>query len=321
VSRATASRVLSGSPNVSDNARDAVRQAVADLDYIPNRAARSLAKRRSDSVAFVVSESEDRLFSDPFFLILLRGVHSEVASRNRQLVFSLAANDSDRRSLEQFAGGGHIDGVILVSLHGSDTLPLRLEQHGVPVVLAGRPFSPDRRLHYVDMDNRGGARTATELLLERGCRRIATITGPPDMVVVQDRLAGYRDALHEVGITAPHQLIANGDFTLTGGHDAMQRLLSVADDVDGVFAASDLMAIGAIQAIEASGRRVPHDVAVIGFDDIPAAQISQPALTTIRQPIEEMGRQMARMLLDRLEGRAVTASWVVPTEVVRRDTA
>src|SRR5947209_7135235 len=153
------------------------------------------------------------------------------------------------------------------------------------------------------MDNRGGARTATELLLERGCRRIATITGPPDMVVGQDRLAGYRDALHEVGITAPHQLIANGDFTLTGGHDAMQRLLSVADDVDGVFAASDLMAIGAIQAIEASGRRVPHDVAVIGFDDIPAAQISQPALTTIRQPIEELGRQMARMLLDRLDGR------------------
>ena len=190
----------------------------------------------------------------------------------------------------------------------------------MPVVLSGRPIR-ESSVHYVDADNRGGARTATSLLIQRGCRRVATIAGPQDMAPGQDRLAGYRDALRDEGIRATRKLIADGDFTVTGGAQAMRRLLRGNPDIDGLFAASDLMAIGAIQALESLGRRVPEDVAVIGFDDVAAALIADPPLTTVRQPIEVMGRQMARTLLDRIDGRPVRQGIILPTELVRRGSA
>lgn len=320
VSRATASRALSGSPKVSTQARDAVLRAAAELDYRPNKAARWLATRRSESVAFVVSETEERLFGDPFFLGLLRGAHAEVAVRGYQLLFTISSSAADREQLMAWAAGGHVDGIVLISLHGDDPLPERLEGMGVPVVLSGRPVS-DQPLHYVDSDNRGGAHAATTLLVQRGCRRIATITGPQDMCAGQDRLAGFRDALQAEGVRPSRKLVAPGDFTMAGGVQAMRRLLRATPGIDGVFAASDLMAIGAIQALEALGRRVPDDVAVVGFDDVPAALFSQPPLTTVRQPIEVMGRQMARTLLDRIDGRPVRRGIVLPTELVRRASA
>ena len=320
VSRATASRALSGSPKVSPQAKEAVLRAAAELEYLPNRAARWLATRRSESIAFVVSESEERLFADPFFLGLLRGAHAEVAARGYQLLFTIAASAADREQLANWAVRGHIDGIVLISLHGDDILPERLESMGVPVVLSGRPIR-EGPVHYVDADNRGGARTATNLLIQRGCRRVATIAGPQDMCAGQDRLAGYRDALRDEGLRPTRKLVADGDFTVTGGAQAMRRLLRGSPDIDGVFAASDLMAIGAIQALESLGRHVPVDVAVVGFDDVAAALIADPPLTTVRQPIEVMGRQMARTLLDRIDGRPVRQGIILPTELVRRGSA
>jgi DNA-binding LacI/PurR family transcriptional regulator len=320
VSRGTASRVLTGHPNVSARARAAVESAAERLRYTPNQAARSLVTRRSDSVAFVVSETQERLFTDPFFVGVLRGAHAEVAARHRQMFFSIASSDEERSQLETFVAGGHLDGVVLVSLHGADPLPGRLHQMGVPVVLSGRPYVDDGSLPYVDADNRGGARSATAVLLDRGCRTIGTVAGPADMPAAQDRLEGFRAALRGTGQRAGNR-VERGDFTIDGGAEAMRRLLDKAPDIDGVFVASDLMAIGAIQAIEQSGRRVPDGVAVVGFDDVPAALISQPPLTTIRQPIEAMGREMARLLLDLLDGREVSHPTILPTVVVRRASA
>jgi DNA-binding LacI/PurR family transcriptional regulator len=321
VSRATASRVLNGSPKVSPQAQAAVLQAAEDLHYRPNRAARALVTRRSDSVAFVVTEPDDRLFSDPFFATLLRGAHNELAARDMQLVLAFTSGARDRGRLERFATGRHVDGVVLISLHGADPLPGQLEELGVPVVLQGRPLHDGHDQYFVDADNRGGAAAATTLLLERGCRRVATIAGPRDMVAGKDRWDGYRDALRRAGVQLDRQLVVSGDFTTGGGAQATRALLEQAPDVDGVFAASDVMALAALAVLRASGRRVPEDVALVGFDDMPDAAAADPPLTTVHQHIEEMGSRVVRLLIERLDGRVEERGVVVPTEVVRRASA
>jgi DNA-binding LacI/PurR family transcriptional regulator len=321
VSRATASRVLRGATNVSDDAREAVLAAARETAYAPNRAARSLVTRRSDSVAFLVAESEDRLFNDPYFLAMLRGAHAQIAAAGLQLIFVIASTSAEADQFEHYAAGGHVDGVLLVSLHGDDGLPQMLERMGVPTVINGRPLSGDPSLCYVDSDNVAGARLATELLLERGARRVATITGPQDMGAGLDRLAGYRAALQAAGCPADDRLVAAGDFSVEGGMTAMHDLLAAVPDLDAVFAASDLTAIGAMRAIEQSGRKVPDDVAVIGFDDIREAKFATPALTTVRQSPEGMGQTMARMLLDRIDGQPGERVQILPVEMIRRASA
>jgi DNA-binding LacI/PurR family transcriptional regulator len=321
VSRATAGRVLAGSSTVGEQAREAVLHAAAELSYVTNRAARSLMTRRSDSIAFVVGESEERFFADPHFALVLRGAHAALAERDVQLVFSILASPSDRERFERFARGGHLDGVILVSLHGDDPLPRRLLDAGVPVVLSGRPYRPVDRLAYVDADNTGGARSAVDLLAGRGRERIATITGPLDMPAAIDRRDGFHAGLDAHGLR-PHGT-ADGDFSVAGGRLAMEELLAAEPELDAVFAANDLMAFGAMQALAESGRRVPDDVAVVGFDDSPIAASVHPGLTTVRQPIVAMGEAMATRLLSVIEDGPpdpVTAPVIMPTEIVLRDT-
>src|SRR4051794_24865472 len=316
VSRATAGRVLSGATTVGDQAREAVLQAAAELSYVTNRAARSLMTRRSDSIAFVVAEEENRFFDDPYFALLLRGAHTAVAERDVQLVFSVLTGDEARDRFERFARGGHLDGVIVVSLHGDDPLPRRLIAAGIPVVLSGRPYVPVEGLTYVDADNTCGARAAVALLAERGRSRLATITGPLDMVAAIDRRAGFEAELAARGLVG--RGVADGDFSIVGGRAAMAELLRGAPDIDGVFAANDLMAVGAIQALTESGRRVPDDVAVVGFDDSPLAAVTHPAITTVRQPIERMGTALAALLLDTIERGDAPDPVIVGTEVVLR---
>jgi DNA-binding LacI/PurR family transcriptional regulator len=158
-------------------------------------------------------------------------------------------------------------------------------------------------------------------LLEQGRRSVATITGPLDMSAGQDRLAGYRQALTAAKLTFRRSAVAEGDFTVEGGAAAMARLLETEPDLDGVFVASDLMALGAIRTLAEHGRRVPDDIAVVGFDDVREAQLTTPPLSTVRQPLDELGRTMTRVLLARIGGMDVAQRTVLPTEVVRRQTA
>jgi DNA-binding LacI/PurR family transcriptional regulator len=326
VSRATVSRVVNGSPRVSPAVRAQVERAVAKLGYVPNRAARSLVTRRADSVALVVSEPHARFFSEPFFAGVVRGVSAALAETGVQLLLLIAQDLPDRGRLERYVVGGHVDGVLLASLHGDDPLPAILERAGVPAVLVGRPAdrAVDRAApaSYVDADNRGGASMAVDHLAARGRRRIATITGPPDMGVGVDRLDGYRDGLALAGLAGAGELVETGDFTEEGGAAAMARLLArPGRPVDAVFAASDLMAAGALRALRAAGRRVPDDVAVVGFEDSAVARYAQPPLTTVRQPIEEMGRQATRLLLAKVAGQAGGMHLVLDVELIVRASA
>jgi DNA-binding LacI/PurR family transcriptional regulator len=275
-------------------------------------------------VALVVSEPRARFFSEPFFAGMVRGVSAALAETGVQLLLLLIAQDlPDRRRLQRYVVGGHVDGVLLASLHGDDPLPGALERAGVPAVLVGRPagraVNQGMPASYVDADNRGGAAKAVEHLARRGRRRIATITGPLDMGVGLDRLEGYRDGLAAAGLAADEDLVEAGDFTEEGGAAAMARLLArPGSPVDAVFAASDLMAAGALRALRAAGRRIPEDVAVVGFEDSAVARYAQPPLTTVRQPIEEMGRQATRMLLAKIAGETGGMHLILDVDLVER---
>ncbi|MER5643030.1 LacI family DNA-binding transcriptional regulator [Streptosporangium sp. NPDC002524] len=318
VGRGTVSRVINGSPKVSEKARDAVLRAIQELGYVPNRAARALVTRRTDTVALVVSESELRVFDEPYFAGTIRGIGSALSETGLQLILAMAQSEQEHERLEHYLTGQHVDGVLLISLHGADPLPGRLEAMGVPTVIGGRPVGLTP-YSYVDVDNRAGARQAVKYLLGRGRRRIATIAGPQDMGVGVDRLAGYRDALLATGVS---EMVTYGDFSEESGMEGMRRLLAEHRDLDAVFTASDPMALGAMRVLREEGRSIPGDVAVIGFDDSPAGAHSSPALTSVHQPTESMGRQMAHLLVARINGEQLEQPVVIlDTHLIERGSA
>ncbi|MEV4413686.1 LacI family DNA-binding transcriptional regulator [Catellatospora sp. NPDC049609] len=317
VSRATVSRVVNDSPTVAESIRAAVRRAIDELGYVPNQAARSLVTQRTDSYALILPESPSRVFSDDqFFPGIIRGVSQELDSADKQLVLMVAGSQASHDRIERYALARHIDGVLIASMHGADPLPGTLARMGIPVLCGGRPLG-QVRVPYVEVDNVTGARTAVRHLLETGRTRIATIAGPQDMVAGIDRLTGYREELRG---SDRRSIVAVGDFTRDSGAVAMRQLLEDDPDLDAVFVASDLMAHGALQALQAAGRRVPDDVAVIGFDDIALARYTEPPLSTVRQPIVGQGREMARQLLRLAAGEAIADKVILPTELVIRGT-
>ncbi|HEY8533270.1 MAG TPA: LacI family DNA-binding transcriptional regulator [Micromonospora sp.] len=326
VGRGTVSRVVNGSPQVSPQARAAVERAIAELGYVPNRAARALVTQRTDSVALVVSESEERLFGEPFFAGIVRGISSALLDTPLQLWLAMVQSPPERERIKNHLTSQHVDGVLLLSLHDDDPLPALLEERGLPTVLGGRPArmlkpgAPQETVYFVDVDNASGARQAVEHLYARGRRRIATIAGPQDMGAGLARLTGYREAVRATGAVESEQLIAYGDFSEESGRRAMRELLERCPDLDAVFVASDLMACGALRTLRETGRRVPDDVAVVGFEDAPIARQADPPLTTIHQPVEEMGRQMTRLLLARIRREEISAPYVLlDTHLVARD--
>jgi DNA-binding LacI/PurR family transcriptional regulator len=315
VGRGTVSRVVNGSPQVSPEARAAVQQAIKELGYVPNRAARALVTQRTDSIALVVSESQERVFDQPYFAGVVRGISSALADTPLQLWLAMAQTQAEQQRVEHHLTSQHVDGVLLVSLHESDDLPRMLNERGLPVVLGGRPVGAGQDIAYVDIDNVGGARAAVDHLLNLGRRRVATIAGMQDMGVGQDRLAGYTQAV------GAHGLVAYGDWSEASGIAGMRELLERAPDLDAVFVASDLMAAGALRALRELGKRVPEDIAVVGFEDSPIAAQTNPGLTTVYQPMEEMGRQMVSLLLSRMKGEQEPTRVLLDTHLVQRASA
>lgn len=329
VSRATVSRVVNRAPSVDPHLVQVVTKAIEDLHYVPNQAARSLMTRRTDTVALIAAESDTRVFGDPFFSAIVRGVSQEVSRAGVQLVLSMAQGPSDVHRVETYLQAGHADGALLISEHDDLEVVPHVLSSGVPLVVGGRPLRRAVDVAYVDHDNSHGARLAARRLREIGRRHVGTVAGPQDMSAGVDRLRGFRE---EMGSAFDPELVEIGDFTTPSGNAAVGRLLERRPDVDGLFVASDMMALGVIGALHAAGRRVPEDVAVVGFDDADIAAVSSPPLTTVRQRTSDQGRLMAQVLLQRL-GRAVedpmpeldqlqdTGHVILPVELVLRDTA
>lgn len=318
VSRATVSRVVNGSPKVNPESAAVVRTAISELGYVPNRAARSLASQRSLAIALVAPEDIARFFGDVYFASIVSGIHSRLDQSDYVLNLMVASPDPSAKMMRYLAGGA-VDGVAVISHHTSDH---SLEQISgiLPIVLGGRPAVAGLDAYVVDVDNVEGAATATRRLVERGCRRIATIAGPSSMPSALDRIHGWRTVLTDAGLEPGP--VVDGDYTVLGAQRAMREILERDPSIDGVFVASDLMTAGAMPVLLDRGYAIPSDVAIVGYDDSPAADACEVPLTTVRQPSEEMGREMADILIDVLAGNVDRPRLtIMPTELVVRESA
>lgn len=317
VSRGTVSRVINGGHWVSPDAREAVEEAIRRTGYTANHHARSLATGRANSLAFLLTEPQHLLFEDPTFALLLRGAAEALAQRSMTLVLLVAGTAPERANVAHFVRAGHVDGVLLISSHESDPLLEELLAAGVPTVCCGIPLGHQVAVPTVSVDEVGSARAMTRHLRGRGHHRIAMIAGPHDTPGGRYRLVGFRE---ELGDDFDPALVEEGDYSQESGAVAMTRLLERTRDIDAVFAASDLMAAGAIAALRKAGLRVPEDVAVAGFDDSGLAATHEPPLTTMRQPWDRISDEMVSLLLEVIKG-ASPEPITLPTTLVVRESA
>lgn len=315
VSRSTVSRVVNGSTAVSAEALAAVQNAIAELGYAPNRAARSLASRQTHAIGLVVPEDTTRFFGDPFLASVVAGISSRLSESEYILNLLIASDDPDGK-MTRFVRNGGVDAAIIVSHHASDSFIERIAE-AVPVVFGGRPARVRESDIIVDVDNVAAARAATEHLIALGRRRIATITGTMTMAVSVDRRDGFVSALADAGLQPAGEF--DGDFSEQGGAEAARLLLQGGKHPDAIFVASDLMARGAMGVLRAAGLRVPEDVAIVAFDDSRVAESSD--LTSVRQPMFTQGEMLAGMVIDLVEGTRPDPLTILPTELVVRGSA
>ena len=322
VSRSTVSRVVNDEPNVKKATRERVWQVIDAYDFHPNPAARALAGRHSHIIGLVIPQALTHVFADPYFPTLIQGIAAACDERDYYLMLSLVLRQSDD-IFRRFIRAGHMDGLIITSAMIDDSLVQRLLDEQFPFMLIGR--APENaEVNFIDADNARGAMMAAQYLVRLGYKRIATITGPLNTTSAIDRRDGFLAGMRTLGIDVPAEYVQEGDWSQWSGTQAMEHLLHATTIPDAVFVASDSMAVGALQAIRAAGLRVPEDIALVGFDDIPLASAVDPPLTTVRQPIHRLGYLAASNLIsllqtDPVEGQSVSAHGIVlPTELVVR---
>lgn len=318
VSRSTVSRVVNGHPNVRAEVRERVQKVVRSTGYVPHAAARTLASQRSWTIGLVLPRSVSSFFTDPYFVRLTQGVAQSCNQSNYTLgLFLLNTKEDEDKIYSRVSRSGYLDGVLVQSGQRGEKLIDCLAKSEIPLVVLGRPFQ-QIDVSYIDVDNVTAAFHAVSHLIRLGYRRIATITGPTNTTVGHDRKEGYLRALNERGLDPDESLVVESDFSEAGGYYAMQQLLAARPEA--VFAASDIMAIGAMRAAQEAGLKVPEDIAFVGFDDLPQAAIPHPQLTTIRQPIYQFGTKAVDILIDMIENGAKPARRIVmDTELIIRE--
>jgi DNA-binding LacI/PurR family transcriptional regulator len=315
VSTTTVSFVLNERPgaSISPATRDRVRAAAAQLGYQPHASARGLAGGQSHLLGLVLRQSPEQVAEDALLAETLRGLSSAARSAHYRVLVEPLGFNATYGDLIRSRG---TDGLVVSGPRVDDAELASLARDGAPIVIQGSLPSSD--LPSVDVDNVAAARTATSYLVELGHRVIGCITNAPlQYTAARDRREGYRLALRDAGIGVDEQLVVEANFDAASGRRAMARLLAQAG-LTAVFVASDVVAFGAMAALRESGRRVPDDVSIVGFDDIPLAAYLDPPLTTIHLPAHDLGRAAGVALLDGIHGRQVEPRTVLPTELVIR---
>lgn len=316
VSKGTVSRVLNASPRVSESARAAVLRAIAETGYQSNAHARSLATGRAHAIALLIADARDQLYTDPTFPELIEGVHEGLIDADLSLVMLLGGTEAEDRRTVAYLQAGHVDGLIHLNPHLVDPVTVGLSSSRLPFVFCGPrpPFTLPQRNWMVTIDDASGTRQALDHLASRGARTIAMVGGDPLAVGAGIRLATYRTWS---GDRFSPDLVEHGDFSLGSGVMAFERILERRPDVDAVFCASDRMAAGALEVTRRRGLRVPEDLLVMGFDDHRIASLTNPPLSTIHQPIREVGRTAVRTLLSAIADD-LPSDHVFPTELIIR---
>ena len=318
VSRSTVSRVVNNHPNVSEKNRKHVLEVIKTTGYQPNVAARTLASQRSWMIGLVVPRSVSSFFTDPYFPHLTQGIANGCNQHDYTLgLFLVDTKEDEDKIIRRVSRSGLLDGILVQAGHHGDQVIDRLVQSNLPLVVVGRPFQP-KKVSYIDIDNVNAAYNAVSHLVRLGYQRIGTITGPMESSVGVDRLEGYRKALIDRGRTVDETLVTEGDFTEAGGYYAMRRLLSAKPDA--IFAASDIIAVGAMRTTLEAGLHIPDDIAFVGFDDVPLANHREPLLTTIRQPFHQFGVSAVEILIDLIEnGTEPPRRVMMGTELIIRE--
>jgi LacI family transcriptional regulator len=322
VSRSTVSRVINNEPYVSSRTREKVLEVIEQFGFTPNPGARMLVTQRAQVIGIVLHQSPATVFEDPhYFPVLLQGITEAARQADYATLLWLGnSNEDETRFYQRVLSSRLMDGLVIGATTKEASIIEHLVSNQTPFVMAERPSLHEDRVSYVSVDNLQAARVAVEHLINTGRRRIGIVTGDLQRADGRDRLEGYRLALARANMPYQSELVANGTFSRRSGYLGMQVLLN--QDVDAVFASSDMTALGVLQALQEAGRRVPDDVAVVGFDDLPAAQTAVPPLTTIRQPIQQKGFEAARLLLDRLaDNVAGPRQILLPTQLVIRQSS
>lgn len=319
VSVTTVSRGLAGYSDVAEETRQRIQQVALELGYSPNLAARRLQKQRTDTLGFIMPTFGPR-FSDPFFSEIIAGIGTEAAEQDYDLLVSTHAPDSEDELMayRRAAGGGWVDGLIVVRTREDDARIKLLCEHKFPFVAFGRTGC-EIEYPFVDEDGAAGIRSLVQHFIDLGHRRIAFIAPPPGLMFGRYRLLGYTETMARNGLEVDPDWVVHGDMTQQGAVESIEQFLQIDLRPTAIICSNDLMAIGAMNYLRQTGLRVGDDVAIGGFDDIPLAAYVNPPLTTLHQPIYEIGRRTCSMLIDILRGRTPAEPHVLltPSLVVR----
>ena len=316
VSRATVSRVMNGSAKVSPERVKAVNKAISKYNFTPNATARRLAGGKSGLIALLMEESSEEFFLNPFWGQVVQGFSSTITEAGLHPLLLIRPKSGTEDSLFSTLQAGQMDGIAIFSWHR----PLRSFEKVLDPKLAvvfGGDLGGSKKYPFVDVDNVKGGFIATKHLIDIGCRNIVTITGDLKLQSGRDRLEGYEKAITSSGLKLNEQLIIHGDYTQSKAEELIRQLIKKKIKFDGVFAGNDLSAMGTINVLLQNGIQVPDKVKVVGFDDSPIASRNQPSITTIRQPIRELGAEVAQSLLAILAGEDVEDK-VLDVKLIKR---
>lgn len=316
VSRATVSRVVNNYPHIKPEVRERVQKVIAETGYKPNRTAQLLASNRSGSIGLVIPNTARTIMSDPYFLHLISGMTQTTNHYALTLsLFLFHSMEDEIQTAQWLFASNLVDGLIITADRKENPFAQQVIHHDIPFVVVGRS-EIRTQIPCVNVANEMGAYIATEHLIKLNRRRLAIIMCDHN-TAGDDRYAGYRQALDDYGIEFEPRRVGRGDFTQLSGYAAMQQLLPTKPDA--VFASSDMMAIGAQHAIRQAGLHIPDDIAIVGFDNLPQAAIADPPLTTVEQPIEELGIVAVELLHDLLNGSARSPKQIIlPVELIHR---
>ncbi|TFB24451.1 LacI family transcriptional regulator [Filobacillus milosensis] len=302
VSPSTVSRVIANNPRISPRTKEVVREAMNELGYHPNYTARSLVSRNTQTVGLVMPSSGDKVFQNPFFPEVIRGISTKSHDKNYGIYMTTGNSEEEiAQGVFDMVQGRRVDGLILLASKVNDPMLDYLLERDFPFTLIGKPHERESRITYVDNDNVKASYEATMHLIQLGHKRIAFVGGGMELVVTRDRLNGYLDALKDAGIERCDDYIVHHEFLREGGRDAMYELMSLENPPTGLVVTDDVMAFGIVNTLEQMGKKIKQDISMVSFNNVIFSELANPSLTSVDINIFKLGYEAAQCLFDQIE--------------------
>lgn len=322
VAPSTVSRVIADNPSISEKTKRRVRKVMSELGYHPNLHARSLANQTTKTIGLVMPSSASKVFQNPFFPEVIRGISSFAHGEDYSLYMSTGETEEEIfQGVVKMVQGRQIGGIILLYSRMNDRIAQYLHEQNFPFVLIGKPYERKEEITYIDNDNYAAAREVTEYFLSLGHKQIAFIGGDSDLLVTKDRLAGMSDALKLADISLPEEYILHFNFSRESGRQAVEELMALSSPPTAIMVTDDLIGLGVLSALGKKEISVPEDVSVVSFNNTLMSEIASPPLTTVDVNIYQLGYEAAKYLVDKIEHSSTTAKCIIiPHKIVKRQT-